>query len=264
MNEPDPDRRSVSLDLLGEAAGVRHAFCTRQGGVSDGPYGSLNCGYGSADERDVVTANRDLALAELGLENAQLATLWQEHTATAVYVDKPWAPDQSPVADGMVTDQPGIALGILTADCAPVLMADPDNKVVAAAHAGWRGAFDGVLEATLNLMVDKGAAPETIVAAIGPCIAQQSYEVGAEFHERFVGYSSGNAQFFEDGDQPGKYRFDLPGFVAARLAAWGVAKIASSGWDTYADHDLFYSYRRTVHRAEKNYGREVSIIALAP
>jgi YfiH family protein len=243
---------------------VRHAFCTRMGGVSAGIYAGMNCGFGSDDETDNVAVNRRAAIETLNAGDMPLLTAYQQHTATALYVDHAWEPGDAPVADGMVTDRPGLALGILTADCAPVLLADGDAGVIGAAHAGWRGALDGILGATIDLMVQRGARRELICAAIGPCIAQESYEVGAEFRERFVESDPATEQFFIAGVAEGKFQFDLTGFVESRLHQAGIGAIRGSAWDTYVDEARFYSYRRSVHRGEEDYGREVSLIALAP
>src|SRR5262249_6097173 len=175
----------IPLPTLEDATGIRHGFFTRQGGVSRGLYASLNCGLGSGDDPEAVRENRHRAIARLGLENATLVTLYQIHSPTVVEVTEPWSPGQAPKADGAVTRQAGLALGVLTADCAPVLLADPKARVAGAAHAGWRGAVDGVIEATVAAMVRLGADPSRIRAAVGPCIAQASYEVGPEFHARF-------------------------------------------------------------------------------
>ncbi len=253
----------LTSDIL-QGGGVRHAFCTREGGVSTGIYAGMNCGYGSDDEAGKVTANRRAAVETLKTGELPLITAYQQHTATALYVDHAWAPADAPVADGMVTDRPGLALGILTADCAPVLLADGEAGVIGAAHAGWRGALDGILGTTIDLMVDKGARRERISAAVGPCIAQSSYEVGAEFRDRFVDSDAAADQFFVAGVADGKFQFDLTGFVESRLGQAGIGAIQGSAWDTYTDEARFYSYRRSVHRGEADYGREVSVIALAP
>lgn len=243
--------------------GVRHGFFTREGGVSGGIYASLNCGFGSNDVADDVAANRARAAAAVGLPYRSLVTAYQVHSPGVVTVERAWQPERAPRADAMVTRSPGIALGILAADCAPVLLADRAAGVVGAAHAGWRGALTGVIDATVDGMVRLGADVARIVAAIGPCIAPDSYEVGAEFRERFMAAAVENEPFFQAGERAGHYRFDLPGFVRARLAAAGVATIARVDRDTYADEALF-SYRRATHRSERDYGRNLSVIALAP
>ncbi len=257
-------RSQILTSIILQSDGVRHAFCTREGGVSTGIYAGMNCGYGSDDEVDKVAANRRAAVETLAAGELPLITAYQQHTATALYVDQAWEPPDAPAADGMVTDRPGLALGILTADCAPVLMADGEAGVIGAAHAGWRGALDGILGATIDLMIEKGAARERINAAVGPCIAQSSYEVGAEFRDRFVEFDAASDQYFAAGAIADKFQFDLTGFVEARLRHAGIGQIQGSAWDTYADEARFYSYRRSVHRGEADYGREVSVIALAP
>ncbi len=243
---------------------LRHGFFTRQGGVSEGLYQSLNCGFGSADRHDCVAENRGRAMAMLGVDAGDLATVHQKHTNAVVAVDARWPEDRRPVADAMVTVQPGRALGILTADCAPVLLADADAKVVAAAHAGWRGAIGGVVENTVAAMVAAGARRQHIAAAIGPCIAQDSYQVGAEFVAVFTAQDAGNARYFSAPDGEGRQHFDLTAYVAGRLAAAGVGQIEVVEADTCADEQRFFSFRRATRRGESDYGRQISAIALAP
>ena len=246
-----------------EMRGLRHGFFGRAGGVSEGLFASLNCGFGSGDDPGRVAENRSRAAARAGVDPAGLVTAWQTHSVRVAVVERPWRRDASPQVDAMVTRTPGIALGILTADCAPVLLADPDSRVVGAAHAGWRGALDGVLEATVEAMCREGAAVHRLFAAIGPCIAQPSYEVGPEFRDRFRATDPGNERFFGPSPgRPGHFRFDLPGYVAARLAAAGVACIEQSGRDTCAEADAFFSYRRCTLEGEKDYGRNLALIAL--
>ncbi len=250
----------ASVDALAALAGVRHGFFTRNGGASSGLYGSNNCAFGSNDNRDDVARNRDLCAQRLNA--ARLVTVHQRHTADVVTVEKPWSWNENPVADALVTALPGIAVGILTADCTPVLLADEKAGVVAAAHAGWRGAFEGILENTVAAMTKLGANPERIVAAVGPCIAQASYEVGPEFSARFVERDASYARYFTAPKANGHVHFDLPQFVSDRLHAAGVGAVAVQGGDTCADDRLFFSYRRSVLRGEPDYGRQLSAISL--
>ncbi len=252
----------LTAQNLSQEVGVKHAFFTRQGGVSSGIYTSLNCGPGSADDRSNVIDNRARAVACLDQEPEQLVTVYQYHSADVVRVDAPWDINDAPKADAMVTTVPGIALGILTADCAPVLFSDARAGVIGAAHAGWKGALGGVVDATVSLMIDAGASAGSISACVGPCIAQSSYEVGAEFRMAFMEAGSGNSRFFEDGIAEGKYLFDLPGYVHHRLNECGVGSIEVLGVDTYADAENFFSYRRATHLGEPDYGRELSAIVL--
>ena len=249
------------IDRLDALAGIRHGFFGREGGVSDGLYASLNCGYGSGDAPDKVTANRDRAAGRLDLTAARVVTGHQTHSARVATVEIPWPRDAAPAVDALVTARPGIGLGVLTADCAPVLLADPAARVVGAAHAGWRGALGGVLEATVAAMAALGARPERIGAAIGPCIGPASYEVGPEFPAPFLAESAENARFFRPAERAGHLVFDLPGYVAARLARLGIA----SGWlgrDSLAESDRFFSYRRSTLEGHGVYGRGISLIAL--
>lgn len=250
---------ATSLDQLD---GVRHGFFTREGGVSGGIYASLNCGFGSDDRAENVTENRARVAGAIDVAAEALLTVYQIHSPNVVTVTEAWQPDGAPKADAMVTDRPGVALGILAADCAPVLFADPKAGVIGAAHAGWKGAFGGVVEATVAAMQELGADRRRISAAIGPCIAQQSYEVGSEFRDRFIAMTETHDRFFADGERSGHYQFDLPGFVRHRLDLAGIVAVETVARDTYADETLF-SYRRTTHRAEPDYGRNLSVIALS-
>ena len=242
--------------------GMAHGFFGRRGGVSTGIYSSLNCGPGSGDARDAVMENRGRAIATLGCD-AMLVTLYQVHSAEAIAVDKPWEIAANPKADAIVTRNPGIALGILTADCAPVLLFDPEAKVIGAAHAGWQGAFSGVVESVLSAMVRLGAKASQIQAVVGPCIGQDAYEVGPEFHARFVAADAQNTRFFRRSDPAGKWHFDLPGYVAHRLNRAGAGSVDVIGGCTYRNEEDFFSYRRTTHRKEQDYGRQLSVIALS-
>ncbi len=240
--------------------GVPHGFLGRRGGVSEGVCWGLNVGHGSGDDPALIAENRRRAV-EAVAPGARLVTVYQVHSPQAVIVADPWGNDERPKADALVTDRPGLALGILTADCTPVLLADRDSGVVGAAHAGWKGAFGGVLASTVEGMETLGADRSRIVAAVGPTIARKSYEVDADFFQRFLAADEDNDLFFSDG-RPGHYQFDLEGYVLARLAAAGVKRIEALGLDTYADPDRFYSYRRATHRGEPSYGRQISIIAV--
>ncbi|MBT3916967.1 MAG: peptidoglycan editing factor PgeF [Rhodospirillaceae bacterium] len=253
----------ITIEELSGNPVIRHGFFTREGGVSEGLYGSLNCGYGSDDQADNVTENRKRVVNELGVPEAVLLTCYQQHTATALVVEKSWSPENAPIADGMATKTPGLALGILTADCAPVLFADESAGVIGAAHGGWQGALGGIVEATLQRMTELGATIGNIKAAIGPSIAQSSYEVGPEFFGRFNEASADYAVHFRPSSKDGHHMFDLAGFLVTRLREVGVAEIAKTGYDTRQDEHLFYSYRRSVLQGEKDYGREISVIVLA-
>lgn len=240
--------------------GVPHSFLGRRGGVSQGVCAGLNVGLGSGDERVAIAENRRRAVAAVA-PGAQLVTVHQVHSPDVVHVLTPWPDDARPHADAMVTDRPGLALGILTADCAPVLLADAEAGVIGAAHAGWKGALGGVVEATVAAMEGLGAVRARIGAAIGPAIARRSYEVDDAFARRFAEVDPGNERFFAPG-RTGHFQFDLEAYVAARLAAAGVVRVEATGLDTYADPDRFFSYRRATHKGEGDYGRQISLIAL--
>ena len=241
-------------------APLPHGFLGRRGGVSTGEVAGLNVGYGSRDDRAAIAENRKRAIDTL-LPEAVLVTVHQVHSAEVVHAEEPWAQDQRPHADAMVTDRPNLLLGILTADCAPVLFADADAGVIGAAHAGWRGALAGVTDATIAAMEQLGASRDAISATVGPCIAQPSYEVDEGFRIRFVEADGANARFFTTGVS-GKPHFDLPGYVVHRLLAAGIGQVEALHLDTYADADRFYSFRRATHRGEADYGRQLSAIAL--
>lgn len=236
---------------------VPHGFLGRRGGVSVGAVAGLNVGLGSADDPEAVAQNRRLA-AESVLPGAFLATCYQVHSAVCVVADE-WPDAERPHADALVTDRAGIVLGVLTADCAPVLLADAQAGVVGAAHAGWKGAFTGVCEATVDAMEALGARRERIAAAIGPCIAQKSYEVDEAFRARFLAQAARHQRFFAPGRQ-GHHHFDLEAYVADRLAECGVGTVARLGLDTYADEDRFYSFRRATHAGQADYGRQIALI----
>jgi polyphenol oxidase len=248
------------IEIIRAAAleGVPHGFLGRRGGVSDGVHSGLNVGVGSDDDPARVAENRRFA-AQAVLPGAMLATCYQVHSADVVTVTEPLT--ERPRGDALVTDRPGLLLGILTADCAPVLLADAEAGVVGAAHAGWKGALAGVTDATIGAMEALGARRDRIAAAVGPCIARASYEVDAGFLVRFAAADLANERFFTDGRE-GHHQFDLEAYVAARLAAAGVRRIETLGLDTYADADRFFSYRRATHRGEPDYGRQISLIGL--
>ena len=241
--------------------GIAHGFFTRDGGVSEGIYASLNCGIGSNDERARVMENRARVTAALGVAADRLATPYQVHGAAAAIVETAWAPGRGPKADAVVTDRPGVALGIGTADCGPILLADPAARVIGAAHAGWRGALAGVAEAAIAAMESIGARRRRIVAVLGPSISQANYEVGPELTARFTEADPANARYFVPSSRSGHALFDLPGYTVARLAAAGVTA-ANMDICTYAESARFFSYRRTTHRGEPDYGRQISAIVL--
>ncbi len=242
--------------------GTRHGFLGRRGGVSTGLVAGLNVGLGSGDDPAAIAENRRLAAGAVA-PDAVLVTVYQVHSPDVVTVTAPFPDDARPHADAMVTATPGLVLGILTADCAPVLFADTDAGVIGAAHAGWKGAIGGVTDATINAMEKLGAKRERIAAAIGPCIARASYEVDAAFLTRFTDAEPANERFFADGKRADHHQFDLEAYVAHRLAAAGVTRVAAMGLDTYSQADRYFSFRRATHAGEPDYGRQISLIALA-
>lgn len=243
--------------------GIAHGFFGRRGGVSTGIFASLNCGYGSGDDVALVRENRTRVATWLGTDEERLLTVYQIHSPDAVHVTAPWARGEAPKGDGMATTMRGVALGVLAADCAPVLFADASAGVIGSAHAGWKGALGGVVEAVVALMEKLGARRDRIRAAIGPCISQAAYEVGAEFHARFVDHAMENARYFVPSNREGHWRFDLPAYVRTRIASAGVEVDALRAC-TYEDEGGLFSYRRTTHRAETDYGRNLSAIMLKP
>jgi YfiH family protein len=251
----------VTVEVIRAAglAGIAHGFLGRRGGVSTGVVAGLNVGSGSEDNPAAVAQNVRLACAEV-LPGAALARVYQVHSAVAVVAEE-WAMDERPRADALVTDRPGLLLGIVTADCAPVLLADREAGVIGAAHAGWRGALDGVTDAAIVAMEGLGARRERIVAAVGPCIGQASYEVDEGFRERFLASDPGNARFFRTLPTP---HFDLEAYVLARLQTAGIGSAQGVGLDTYADEQRFFSYRRATHLGQGDYGRQFSLIGIAP
>ena len=243
--------------------GIRHAFFTREGGVSSGVYEGLNGGTGSSDKPEHITENRARMAAAVGVTPENFLTAYQIHSPDVVVAEKPWPQSDRPRADAIVTKVPGLAIGISTADCGPVLFADPQARVLGAAHAGWRGAFGGVIEATLSAMEKLGADRDRVVAAAGPMISQPNYEVGQELVDRFVAADPANARFFAPATRAGHAMFDLPGYVVARLKASGVRHVENLAVCTYGNPAQFYSYRRSTHRAEPDYGRHINAIALS-
>jgi YfiH family protein len=252
----------VSVEVIRAAAlaSVPHGFLGRGGGVSQGLCAGLNVGLGSDDDRAAIRENRRRAVAAVA-PGARLVTLHQVHSPDAVYAAAPWPDDERPRADALATDRPGLALGILTADCTPVLLADREAGVIGAAHAGWKGAFGGVIESVLALMERYGADRARIAAALGPAIARKSYEVDGAFLRRFAEADPENERFFTPGRE-GHHQFDLEAYVLARLAEAGVTRAEALGLDTYSDPDRFFSYRRATHQGEPTYGRQLSLIAL--
>ncbi|NVO16780.1 MAG: peptidoglycan editing factor PgeF [Rhodoplanes sp.] len=248
---------------LNTLPGIRHAFFTREGGVSQGIYASLNAGIGSNDDQAHVAENRARMAAAVGVAPENLLSANQVHSADVIVAEKPWPMTARPRLDAIVTRTPGLAVCASTADCGPVLLADPQARVVGAAHAGWRGALAGVTDATIEAMERLGAARKNIVAAIGPMIRQPNYEVGPEVKTLFVAQDPAHARFFAPGDGD-RQMLDLAGYVAARLAAAGLTAIEDLGLCTYADAARFYSFRRATHRGEPDYGRHVNAIALVP
>jgi YfiH family protein len=252
----------IRLDVF-DSAPVQHAFFTRAGGVSEGLYASLNCGFSAADDIARVNENRARAMRAFNLRGDRLTTAKQVHGADVVVVEAPWRPTEAPRADALVTRLPDVALGILTADCVPVLFADPEARVIGAAHAGWRGALAGVIEATIAAMEDLGAVTQRTVAAVGPAIAQASYEVGPDFPSRFLAQNPANSDFFVPAVKPGHFLFDLKGYVTRRLKALGVGAVAVAEADTAAEPERFFSYRRACLRGESGHGLGLSAITLA-
>jgi purine-nucleoside/S-methyl-5'-thioadenosine phosphorylase / adenosine deaminase len=252
----------IEARCLSSLPGVRHGFFTRGGGVSGGLYASLNCGPGSSDEPSHVAENRARVARHLGAGEANLITLYQVHGATALCVEGPVTAQDRPKADAVVTRTPGLAVAVLTADCAPVLLADPEARVVAAAHAGWRGAAAGIIESAVAEMERQGAQRERIRAAIGPTIGQGAYEVGPDFEAELLKGCAGNEKYFLRINANARARFDLPGFVEGRLAAAGLAEIERQSPCTYENESIFFSFRRSQHRKEADYGRQIAAIVV--
>lgn len=242
--------------------GIAHAFFTREGGVSTGIYRGLNTGMGSKDAREAVLENRSRAARHLGTTLDRLATPFQVHSADAITVENVWGQGQGPKADAVVTNRPGIAVGVGAADCGPVLFADAEARVVGAAHSGWKGALTGILESTIAAMEELGAARKRIVAVLGPTISSRAYEVGPEFVARFEEVDARNVRFFSSSSREKHSMFDLPAYIVSRLEAAGVGSAKNLGLCTYSDEARFFSYRRTTHRSEADYGRLLSAIML--
>jgi YfiH family protein len=248
---------------LSKLASIRHAFFTREGGVSQGVYASLNGGVGSSDAPDNVTENRARMAAALGVAPDRLLTPYQIHSPDVVVANVPWTPDTRPRADAIVTRTPRLAIGVSTADCGPLLFADSQAGVIGAAHAGWRGALSGVIESTVAAMEKLGAERARIVAALGPAIRQPNYEVGPEFVARFVAADADNARFFVPSERAGHAMFDLAGYIADRIQRAGIVEFEDLALCNYAEPERFFSYRRTTKRGESDYGRHINAIALA-
>lgn len=263
MTSTTPTPQPIEATSLSRLRGIRHGFFTREGGNSTGLYAGLNCGLGSSDDRDKVLENRRRMASALGRPDAPVVTLFQTHSATARIVTGAQDPANLPKADAVVTATPGVVVGVLTADCCPVLFADPDAKIVAAAHAGWRGAVGGILEATVATMVEAGARRQRILAAIGPCIGPAAYEVGPEFQSELLALNPDNARYFSKLPGQAKPRFDLPGYVMARLGGLGLSATQCATTCTYENESRFFSYRRSCHRKEPDYGRQISAILVA-
>lgn len=247
---------------LDDLPDIRYGFFGSQGGVSTGVFKSLNAGPGSRDDPAAIAENRRRVAAELDLEEPQLVSVFQIHSDEVVVAEEPWTRENRPRCDGMVTNRPGLALGVLAADCGPVLFADAEARVVGAAHSGWKGAVGGVLQSTVREMEKLGAQRNGIVAALGPCIRQKSYEVGPEFPEPFLEQDPDNKRYFAAGERDGHYQFDLGGYIVATLSALGLAAVHDTDMDTYSNPDRLFSYRLNTHRGVEGYGRNISAICL--
>lgn len=254
-------RRRIEADAL-SIQGISHGFFTKLGGVSEGVYSSLNCGFGSNDEASNVSQNRSIVTEILGLPGARISTPYQKHSSDVVITDEGWCTKDAPEADAVVTNSPNVVIGILTADCAPVLFVDNVNKVVAAAHAGWRGAVGGILENTIESMRSLGAQRRHITAVVGPCIGQDNYEVGPEFHEQFRSVDADYDVFFKNHEETQNPHFNLSGFAVSRLEKIGIQKALSLPFCTYENTTQFFSYRRNTHKSVADYGRQISAIVI--
>jgi YfiH family protein len=252
----------LQAQSLSKLSGIRHGFFTRVGGVSDGIYQSLNGGVGSEDSPAKVAENRARMAKHLGVTPDHFLTCYQIHSPEVVVAETPWPSSERPRADAIVTRTPNLAIGISTADCGPVLLADPEARVIGAAHAGWRGALTGVIEQTVAAMEKLGAKRGRLVAAAGPMIRQPNYEVGQDLLDRFVAIEPNTIRFFKPAKRPGHSMFDLAGYVVSRLRRAEVSEIEDLGLCTYADPAQFYSYRRATHQAEPDYGRHINAITL--
>jgi YfiH family protein len=251
----------IEADVL-KLDGIRHGFFTRQGGVSGGIYASLNIGLGSDDDRGSVLENRERVAGQLGIGADRLVSPYQIHSPDVITVSAPFTPDADRKADALVTATPGLAIGIATADCGPLLFADPKAGVIGAAHSGWKGAVTGILQNTVAAMEALGATKGNITAVLGPTISQAAYEVGPEFKDRFLQEHPDNTRYFRPSERAQHFMFDLPAFITDKLEALGLGDVADLALCTYADEDRFFSYRRTTHRKEPDYGRQISAIAL--
>lgn len=254
---------TVTANSLSALPGIRHAFFTRYGGVSSGIYESLNAGIASKDDAAHVAENRARMARALGVAPENFVTAYQVHSPDVVVAEKPWDAASRPKVDAIVTRVPGLAIGVSTADCGPILFADEKARVVGGAHAGWRGALGGVIESTLDAMEKLGAQRANIVTALGPMIRQPNYEVGGEFFAAFMAAAKDNDRYFRAGARPDHYQFDLGGYIAMRLRRAGVDAIEDCGLCTYAEPERFFSYRRSQHRSEADYGRHVNAIVLS-
>jgi polyphenol oxidase len=253
----------LQASSLATLPGIRHAFFTRSGGVSQGVYSSLNGGVGSRDAPEKVAENRARMAASLGVPAERLLTAFQIHTSDVIVAKEPWTRDSRPRADAIVTQEPRLAIGVSTADCGPLLFADGEAGVIGAAHAGWRGALSGVIEATVATMERLGARRARIAAALGPTIRQSNYEVGPEFVEQFRAADSANMRYFQPSQREDHAMFDLCGYIAQRIGQAGITQYEDLGLCTYEEPERFYSYRRSTHRAEPDYGRHINAIALS-
>jgi polyphenol oxidase len=242
--------------------GIAHGFFTRGGGHSTGIFASLNCGYGSGDDADLVKMNRDVVARAIGVAEGQVVTAHQVHSADVVEVTKVWPVDGRPQVDGLVCRTKGIGIGVLTADCGPVLFSDAEAGVIGCCHAGWKGALSGVTDATVAAMVELGAIRENIIAVLGPTISREAYEVGPEFPKPFLEQSSAHGLFFVPSVKEGHFMFDLPAYLRKRMSTLGLKAVEDLALCTYSDEARFYSYRRATHRGEADYGRLISTIAL--
>lgn len=252
----------LETESLGTVSGLKHGFFTRKGGASNGIHAGLNVGFGSDDDHGIVAENRNRAAAAFGTTADRLTTVYQVHGVDVAHLDRPLSRAETPRADAMVTDRGNVMLGILTADCTPVLFCDPVKGVIGAAHSGWRGSFAGISESTVCAMEKLGATRDNIIAAIGPCIGRASYEVDSGFRDKILTGPRGDADLFDPSVRAGHYMFDLPQYVYRRTLDTGIATVELLARDTLAEEDLFYSYRRTTLRGEPDYGRQLSAIML--
>jgi YfiH family protein len=253
----------IEVPDLKSARSLRHGFFTRLGGHSSGRFASLNCGFGSGDDKPTVARNRAAVSERIGVSAGNLLTIWQCHSPDVIVAEAPWDVLAPPRGDAIVTTKPGLAIGVLTADCAPILFADDEAGVIGAAHAGWKGALAGVSDATIAAMESKGARRDRITAIIGPTISQKAYEVGPDFAAQFLAEDADNADFFTPSARARHQMFDLPAYLERRMRRQGVGRVVDMGLCTYSDEDRFYSFRRATHRNEKDYGRQISAIVLS-